>query len=302
MKLIAPKLELVIDADNYLGETPIWAPTEQALYWVNCEQEPELHRWDARSGARRVWPMPQRIGGFVLKDGGGALVVLADGLYDADLESGALSLRVKSPLVHAALHECHCDRQGRFWVGSIDHRISALDMRPGGGGFFRLDDDRLTQVFDGVSCSNGLAFSPDGRTLYHSDSPTAIVHAWDLDPDSGAVSNEREFFRLGEGEGLCDGATVDAESGYWAALVFGSRLRRYLPDGTLDIEVKLPFNAPTKLAFGGSDLGTLYITTNKMRPEGQGTKMLGGVYAFRPGFQGLSEPTLRQAAVDDTAG
>ncbi len=300
MRTIKPSLDLVIDADNYLGETPVWAPAEQALYWVNCEQEPELHRWDARSGDRRIWPMPQRIGGFVLKDGGGALLVLADGLYDMDLESGTLSLKVKSPLVHAALHECQCDRQGRFWVGSIDHRIGKPDMLPGGGAFFRLEGDHLIEMFDGVSCSNGLAFSPDGHTLYHSDSPTAIVHAWDLDPVGGVLSNRREFIRLRPGEGFCDGATVDAEGGYWATLVFGSRLRRYLPDGTPDIEVELPFNAPTKLAYGGADLDTLYITTNKMRPEGPGADMLGGIYAFRPGFRGVVDPMLpRVVAPDD---
>jgi len=112
----------VFDADNYLGETPIWSVPEQALWWVNCEQEAELHRWSPETGAHKVWPMPSRIGGFVPKADGGLLVVLADGLYD--FADGVLTLRVKSTLPpHIKLHECHCDRQGRFWVGAYDHHF-----------------------------------------------------------------------------------------------------------------------------------------------------------------------------------
>jgi L-arabinonolactonase len=290
MKVIKPDLELVIDSKNYLGETPVWSVGEQALYWVNCEQSPELHRWIKASGEHKVWPMPERIGGFVLKETGGALVVLASGLFDLDLESGALTKRLQATLEHAALHECQCDRQGRFWVGSIDHRV-APGVLPEGGAFFRLDGNKLTEMFDGVSCSNGLAFSPDGRTLYHTDAPTQIVHAWDLDPKTGEISNRREFIKLEADQGFVDGATVDAEGGYWGAMVFAGKLHRYLPDGTLDTVVELPFATPTKIAFGGPDLGTLYITTMRMLVDGA-SDGLGGVFAFTPGVKGLPDPLL----------
>jgi sugar lactone lactonase YvrE len=112
----------VLDAGNHLGETPIWCAAEQVLYWINCEKPPELHRWSPATGRHDIWPMPKRVGGYVPKAAGGLLVVLADGLYDFDTTSATLSLRVKSPLPdHVSLHECHCDRQGRFWVGSYDH-------------------------------------------------------------------------------------------------------------------------------------------------------------------------------------
>ncbi|MCB2060540.1 MAG: SMP-30/gluconolactonase/LRE family protein, partial [Novosphingobium sp.] len=103
------EVTLAFDADNYLGETPIWSIEDQALWWVNCEHPPELHRWSPESGEHAHWPMPQRIGGFVPKRGGGLLVALADGLYDFDPGSGALTPRVASPLPpHVKLHECHC--------------------------------------------------------------------------------------------------------------------------------------------------------------------------------------------------
>lgn len=127
---------LAFDAGNYLGETPIWSVTDQALWWVNCEQPPELHRWCPADGSHAKWAMPLRIGGFVRKTDGGLLVALADGLYDFDPVSGALELRTASPLPsHVKLHECHCDRQGRFWIGSYDHDFPANRDARGGSLF-----------------------------------------------------------------------------------------------------------------------------------------------------------------------
>jgi len=282
---------LAFDANNHLGETPIWSVADQALWWVNCEQEPELHRWDPVSCQHRKWDMPQRIGGFVHKADGCLLVALADGLYDFDPESGSLELRARSPLpAHVKLHECHCDRQGRFWIGGYDHHFPA-DRSAKGASLFRLDGDNLIPVITGITVSNGLAFSPDGRTIYTADSPTRSVQAHDLDPDTGALSNSRTFIQLKDGEGFVDGATVDAEGGYWLANVGAGALRRYLPDGTLDRIVALPFSNPTKPAFGGADLKTLYITSTRMA---MATTMAptapnGGIYALRPGETGIAE-------------
>lgn len=291
MKSVMPTIDRVLDANNHLGETPVWSVAEQALYWVNCEHEPMLLRWDPKSGERRSWPMPERIGGFVLKKTGGALVVLSSGLFDFDFATGALVKRVASPLPKGvSLHECKCDPTGRFWVGAINDAIGPGNLNPGGGALFRLDGDRLVPVIEGISCANGLAFAPDGRTLYFTDSPTSVCHAWDLDPATGAISNKRQLIELGPGEGFVDGATVDAEGGYWATIVYTGGLRRYLPDGTCDLEVKLPFLNPTMVAFGGEALDTLYITTM----GAGGTERDGGLFAFRPGVKGAPEPLLAE--------
>ena len=281
----------VLEADNYLGETPIWSPAEQMLYWVNCEKPSEIHRWSPSAGQHDIWPMPKRVGGFVPKAGGGLLVVLADGLYDFDTASGALNLRAASPLPeHVALHECHCDRQGRFWVGSFDHHYPA-DRDSAGGFWFRLDGDVLTPVIDQITVANGLAFSPDGRTMYGVNSRANAVEAFDLDPESGALSNRRTFLTLPREEGFCDGATVDSEGGYWLAAVGAGALRRYLPDGTLDRIVTLPFSNPTKPAFGGPDMATIYVTSTKMaiNTDAPGFSNNGGIFAFQPGVRGIAE-------------
>jgi len=295
MQVIEPEVELVLDAKNHLGETPAWSAAEQALYWVNCEEQPELLRWHPGSGELKRWPMPERIGGFALKQDGGLLVVLARGLYDFDPASGSLTLRVPSPLPEGvSLHESAVDPTGRFWVGAINEAVGPDNPAPGGGELFYLEEDRLISVLDGISCANGLAFSPDGKALYFSDSLTRRLDRWDLDPVSGRISNCRTIAELGEDEGVIDGSAVDAEGGYWATLVFAGMLRRYLPNGTPDITVKLPFMNPTKPAFGGPGLDTLYLTTMSEYEAGNGEPGRdGGLFAFKPGFTGLPEPLLR---------
>lgn len=284
-------VRMAFDADNHLGETPIWSAAEQALWWVNCEHPPELHRWSPSTGEHRFWPMPRRIGGFVPKASGGLLVALADGLYDFEPSDGALSFRVPSPFpAHVNLHECHCDRQGRFWIGGFDTRYPA-DRGAADAGYCRFDGDRLVPVVGGVHVANGLAFSPDGTTMYAVTSPTKQIDAFDLDPATGALSNRRPFTRLGPDEGFADGATVDSEGGYWLANVGAGALRRYLPDGTLDRSVPLPFSNPTKPAFGGPDLTTLYVTSTRMTMSaatGHGSPN-GPVYALEPGERGIAE-------------
>lgn len=285
-----------IPVSNWLGETPVWSVAEQALYWINCEQEAELHRWIQPTGERKVWPMPSRIGGVLLKRGGGVVVVLADGVYDFDLATGKLAQLAASPLPpHVKLHECMTDRQGRLWVGGYDHSFGPDNRNPGGAWYLRLDGDQLVPVIDGINVANGLAFSPDGKTIYAGDSPTRQVFACDLDPATGNVSNRRVFLDVPPGIGFFDGATVDAEGGYWLTLMYGSALHRYLPDGTLDRIVKLPFSSPTKVVFGGRDLDTLFIPTTQMTVGPNlppGFDQNGPVYFFRPGVKGLEDTPL----------
>ncbi|WP_298690554.1 SMP-30/gluconolactonase/LRE family protein [uncultured Sphingomonas sp.] len=283
-----------LDAGNHLGEMPVWSVAEQALWWINCEHPPELHRWHPVSGRHDRFAMPERIGGFVRKADGDLLVVLADGLHDFAPATGTLSLRVSTPLPpEVLLHECACDRQGRLWVGGFDKRFPA-DRDAKGASWFRLDGDTLTPVIRGIAVANGLAFSPDGRTLYAGMSPRRAVDAFDLDPATGAVSNQRTFLTLEPGHGHVDGATVDAEGGYWLAVVAAAELRRYRPDGRLDRVVPLPFANPTKPAFGGPDLATLYITSTQMRiePATPGADLNGGLFALTPGERGMADTLL----------
>ena len=292
MRTIEPKIELVVAAENLCGETPVWHPGEQALYWVDCDGH-ELLRWDQATGDVKRWPMPERVGGITLKQGGGALVTLASGLYDFDFASEALVRRIASPQApNVAMHESGVDPSGRFWVGGINHDMGPSNMNPGGVNLYRLEQGQLVPEIGGISCANGLAFSPDGKVLYFSDSPTQRCDRYAIGHD-GSLGPRETFFELGDGEGFVDGATVDSEGCYWATLVSVGRLRRYLPNGTADLEVVLPFNNPTKLAFGGSDMRRLFITSMSLTLGGTNPLALdGGLFAFDAGVAGLPEPML----------
>lgn len=281
----------ILDIGNYLGESPVWSIEAQCLWWVNCEQPAEILCWVPETRALTRWPMPKRVGGLATTADGGLLVALADGVYDFDSGSGSVTLRAASPLPpHITLHECHCDRQGRFWVGSFDHRFPA-DRGAVGGAFFRLDNNVLTPVIKGIAVSNGLAFSADGRTMYAASTPQRTVKAFDIDAKSGALSNERVFLTLPPGDGHIDGATVDADGGYWLAVVGKGVIRRYLPEGSLDREIAVPCANPTKPAFGGRDMDTLFITSTQMQigPRGRGTDANGGLFSFNAGVLGVAE-------------
>lgn len=286
----SPRVSCVLKPNNHLGETPLWSAREQALYWVNCEQAPEIHRWKPDTGAHDVWPMKERVGGIVLKAHGQLLVVLSHGIYDFDPDTGSMTLRARSPLPeYVSLHECQCDRQGRLWVGAYDHNFTQANRNAREGAIFRLDGNELVAAIKNISVANGMAFSPDGKTLYVSDSPTRTVEAFDLDPTSGKLANRRNFVELKDGEGFVDGATVDAEGCYWLAAVAAGSLRRYKPDGSLDRVIDLPVSNPTKPAFGGAKMDTLYITSTRLK-IGPDSEENGGIYALKPGVKGIPEP------------
>lgn len=292
MKVIEPQVERIGKIDDSIGETPVWRAEERALYWIDCDGPPRLQRWNAESGETASWSMPERIGGFVFKAGGGALATLSSGLFDFDFAGGSLTPRVASPLgEEVSLHECACDPAGRFWVGSIDHRVGPANLHPGGAKLFRLDGDELTPVIEGISCANGLAFSPACDALYISDSTTMRCDRYALDPATGALGERSTFFQLGDGDGFVDGAAVDAEGGYWASLVYAGKLRRYRPDGTPDVEIRLPFANPTKLAFGGPHLTSMYVTTIRNGLDGKRSSLLdGGLFAIEGEHAGLPDP------------
>lgn len=293
MKIIEPEVSRIGKIEDELGETPVWHAAENALYWIDCEG-PCIRRWQADTGETTSWTMPERVGGIVFKAGGGALVTLGSGIFDFDFATGELTLRAASPLgSEASLHECACDPAGRFWVGAIDHRVGLDNLHPGGGKLFRLDGDRLVPVIEGISCANGLAFSPGGDTLYLSDSTTMRCDRYALDPATGALGERSTFFALAPDDGFVDGAAVDAEGGYWVSLVFSGKLRRYLPDGTADVELRLPFANPTKLAFGGPGMTSMFVTTIRHGLDGrQSSPLDGGLFRIDGDYAGRLDPVF----------
>jgi sugar lactone lactonase YvrE len=289
-----PQVTCVLDAKAMTGESPVWSPEEQALYWVDIPGQ-SLNRFDPRTGASRTWSMPEPVGSFAFRTSGGLILAMRAGFANFDLATGALTTLGVLDIggLQNRFNDGRCDPQGRFWAGTMVPRGTPEP----GGALYRLDPDhRHTRMLDGLFTSNGLAWSPDGKTMYHADSRRHTVFAYDFDADSGTLSNRRPFIETREGEGRPDGAAVDAEGFYWVAMFDGWRVCRYAPDGRLDRAIRMPVARPTMCAFGGEGLDLLYVTSGSQglsAEDWQRQPHAGGLFVIPLDVRGLPEPKFR---------
>jgi sugar lactone lactonase YvrE len=259
---------LVLHRPSITGESPVWCERTSRLYWVDVQQ-PALHRLDPETGIDESWIMPAWIGCLALGGGtaeGSVLVGLRTGAYRFGLADGALYLVAPAPYDPRRffLNDGKCDRQGRFWVGPMRHALLPLVGETGSmeGPLWRLEGDRLVAKGKQASLSNGLAWSPDGCTMYHSHTRTGEINAWDYDPATGDMARGRLFARV-DGPPGPDGAEVDSEGCYWSAINGQGRLLRFDPDGRIEREIRVPFKYPTMVAFGGPNLRTVFVTSGR---------------------------------------
>lgn len=258
----AADVRAVVEAGNQLGEGVLWCPRAQALYWTDIAAA-KLWRYTPHDGRTRQWAMPERLASFALCEADGWLLLgLASRLAFFHLERGELqSITEVEAGLPTRLNDGACDRQGRFVFGTLHESANAESRRPLGG-YYRLRADLVLErlPLPPVSISNSVAFSPDGTTLYYCDSPTRRIQCCDYRSD-GSLGLPRTFVDLADITGEPDGSTVDADGGLWNAQWGMSRVVRYRSDGSEDMIVSLPTSQPTRVAFGGAALDTLYITS-----------------------------------------
>lgn len=271
-----------------LGEGPVWCGQAGALYWVDIKA-PCVQRWEQASGAVTRWAMPDSVGSLALASDGRILVALRDRLSLFDPVSGGFDVvaKLRDDGEGIRANDGKCDRQGRFWLGTMDE-----GKRAQRGWLYRLAGTRLSTVLDGLDVPNSLCWAPDGRTMYFTDSPTKTIWAFPYDPASGEIG-ERRVFARSEPDESPDGATVDAEGYLWSARYNGGRVVRHAPDGRVDRVVAVPASQVTSCAFGGDGLGTLFITTasQQLSPERLAAQPLaGGLFAIDVGVRGVAEP------------
>lgn len=285
------RFERVLKAGCELGESPVWSVERQALYFVDITGR-RLHRFDPSTGLHERWPVDEDIGCVAPAAGGGFVAAMRSGVWRLD-EVGAKLARLAANPEDTAIsrfNDGKVDPRGRFLAGTLD------EPKAGGkAGLYRLDGATLVRLADGVLTSNGLAWSPDGRTLYHADTPRFVVRAYDYDLASGEIADGRVFFERDADtadRARPDGAAVDVGGCYWSALYDGGRVARYDPDGRLMAEYPAPARKVTMPAFGGADLKTLYLTSARDPATGEG----GDLYAMEAGVAGLPATPFDPAA------
>ena len=239
-----------------VGEGPVWDVAEQALYYVDILAQ-QVFRWHPASGDHRAWDVPAMIGAMALRESGGAIVALVDGIHAIDFAMGAVTpLALMEPTDdRIQLADGKVDRAGRFVFGT-SHRQASEPL----GGLWSLGTDGAIRQLDrGLKLGNGPCFSPDNRTLYHADSMAQLIYAYDYDLATGAATNRRPFFDASPYGPIPDGATVDAHGDLWLAICEGGVVLCLSPAGVVKRVIQMPTRLPASCMFFGPDLDRLFV-------------------------------------------
>jgi sugar lactone lactonase YvrE len=257
------------------GESPLWHAGQAAWYWVDIPAR-RIWRRDHASGALLHWTAPEMVA-----------CIAADSALDAARLAAPATAELGEGM---RFNDGRCDRQGRFWSGTMFMDMGAARAV---GGLYRYSavGGLHGPVVRNLLTQNGLAWSPDGRTMYLSDShpQRRLVWAYDYDIDAGLPHNERVFLDLTGQQGRPDGAAVDADGCYWSCANDGGVVQRFTPQGKLDREIALPMAKPSMCAFGGPDLDLLLVTSIDPAGAGNAGGDAGSAVIVRPGVKGIAE-------------
>ena len=274
-----------------LGEGPVWSSAEAALWFVDVVSR-RVHRYVPTTRHHSSWPAPEKCSFVVPIHGGGYLVGLKTGLHRFEHTDGSFRhfASVEPHLTANRLNDGAVDAQGTLWFGSMHDAETDAS-----GSLFRLDrGGRLFKLDTGYVVTNGPAFSPCGTVFYHTDSANRVIYAFDRSA-TGQIANKRVFITIEEDAGYPDGTTVDMEGCLWVALWRGWAVRRYSPQGERLASIRLPCANVTKLALGGEDLLTAYVTTaahGLSGTERDAQPLAGDLFSFRAPVPGIRSSEL----------
>ena len=276
-------IELIADYNCIVGEGPMWHPIENAVYWADIPQG-RIFRYDPNTTEHGLFFEGGEVGGFTVQDDGSLLLFMESGAV-ASLRQGKLDYLIDEIESErdTRFNDVIADPAGRVFCGTMpsDSHLGSL---------YRLDTDgSISHVLGGIGISNGMGFTPDGKQMYYTDSPTHNIYIFDYEIATGELSNQRVFVNTGENDGIPDGMTVDAEGYVWSARWDGSSLVRYSPQGEQVNRIWFPARKVSSVIFGGDDYTDMYVTTaggQNKTGEGPGA---GCLYRINLGITGKRE-------------
>jgi sugar lactone lactonase YvrE len=280
-------VELVIDSKSDLGEGAFWNYKTGELIWVDITGQ-ILNFYNPVLRNNKEMFTGQMIGTVVPAESGQMIVALQNGIYMLDPETGSKKLMVdpEENIPDNRFNDGKCDPAGRFWAGTM-----SLTGKKRAGALYRLDpDSSVHKMEENVTTSNGIVWSSDKMKMYYIDTPTRKVMAYDYDNESGDIRNPQVAVEIPADMGAPDGMAIDEDGNLWIALWGGSAVGCWNPQsGDLIRTIEVPAKNVTSCAFGGDDLGTLYITTARQNTSDEDLKKFphsGGVFKVRPGIKG----------------
>lgn len=272
-----------------LGEGPVWVARERALYWVDIKGL-KINRFDPVTRQKTSWSTPFRVGSIAPRAAGGFVSGSERGLVLIDAEFTHFDI-IADPEQHLPgnrYNDGALDLAGHFWAGTMDDAEEQAT-----GALYRLDADlRWSREDEGYQITNGPAFSPDGRFLYHTDSAARAIYRFELGAN-GSLTGKTLFARFAQADGHPDGMTVDCEGCLWVAFWDGWCVRRLSPDGIPVLQLALPVQRPTSCTFGGTDLRQLFITSATIGLDDAARvaqPLAGGLFMVDVGVSGVSVP------------
>ncbi len=275
-----------------LGEGPVWDTVRSVLWFVDIKQH-KVHCLDPSSKRSASWDAPAQVGWVLPANDGGLIAGLQTGLHRFDSISGAFALlaEVEAHLPGNRLNDATAANDGSIWFGSMDDSENARS-----GQFYRWDGATLHPLaIDPVCITNGPALSPNQNTLYHVDTVGGTIHASTVDRN-GDVSETRVFATIDPADGHPDGCSTDSAGNVWVGLWGGWRARLYAPDGRIIREVRLPVSNVTKVALGGANMRTAFVTTARAGLDENALAaqpLAGNVFAFDVDVPGIPAAEAR---------
>lgn len=256
MKVVEPKF--IKSVRNELGESPVWNPNDNSLYWTDI-QEKKLYSFSLSDEICRQWSLPERLGSFSFRKGGGIIGAFETGFATFNLDSNELNW-LSRPLElgnGVRFNDGKTDPFGRFLAGTMDENCKDFS-----GALWGISEKHeMHKLIESVCISNSLAWSPDGRTMYFSDSTKKVIEKFEYDPATGTLGEQGIHIDFTNQPGVPDGSAIDSKGGLWTAFYGGGQIIRTTSDGVIDEIIKLPVSQPTCCAFGGPDLDILFVTT-----------------------------------------
>jgi L-arabinonolactonase len=274
---------------NTLGEGIIWDAASACVWWTDIDGS-KLYRYQSEDKQLDHWTTPERLGSFALVSDSEFLICgFASGFAYFNPHSGELQWleKIEQNNPGTRLNDGRADRQGRFWAGSM---VESGDR--GAGALYCFDQQlQVASKVSGLTISNGLCWSPDSTVMYHTDTPSRRINAYDFDAATGAIANQRCLVRTEKG---CfpDGSSVDAEGYIWNAQWGASQVVRYSPEGEVDFVLPLPVSQPTCVAFGGPKLDRLFVTSATQGFDEQTLSAepeAGNVLVFQTNISGIAD-------------
>lgn len=293
------EIEHILTAQNRLGETPIWAPDENALYWVDWGGKPTC-RFEPGTGKFTTFPVNLPVTSLARSSEGNWIAIAQSGIYEWNPKTDEYKLVIGRPepgKPEICYNDAVVDRQGRLLVGTVNMQDPFLAE----GSVYRLDPDgSLHQLDTGYATANGIGVSPDGCTLYVTDQRHRKIMVMDYDTIHGTISNRRLFASLAEEDGMPDGLIVDAEGFIWSGHWAGWTLTRYDPDGKIERQIRFPVEHVISFAFGGKELDELFVTTSSWdfgEVERRSQPWAGDLFRVHTGVRGLVEPVFTRKSI-----